>query len=71
MVPIELKPMVKIGAKTTLFDIDLPQSPSLTALGYDVTPDGRGIIAARLLASGGAAGGRVVIVQNWTAAVRK
>jgi hypothetical protein len=71
VVPIELTSTVKIGAHTTLLDIDLPQSPSLTALGYDVAPDGRRIIAARLLASGSAADGRVVIVQNWTAAVRK
>jgi hypothetical protein len=71
VVPIASKPTVTVGAAAKVFDLDMPQSPSLGAIGYGVAPDGRRILAARMLAPAGQATRRLVLVQNWTEALAK
>ena len=64
-------PVVRLGADTVLFDIDAPQAPNLTPFGYDVARDGRRILASRVLTPAGPRGRRVVLIQNWIAALGK
>ncbi|PYR61292.1 MAG: hypothetical protein DMF91_10140 [Acidobacteria bacterium] len=68
-IAIASTPVVRLGAETALFDIDVPQAPSLTPLGYDVTRDGRRILASRVATPAGPKGHRVVLIQNWMAAL--
>jgi hypothetical protein len=71
VVPITSKPAVTVGAETTLFDLNAPKSISLTAIAYGVAPDGRRILGTRLLTPAGQAARRLVLVQNWMAALRR
>jgi eukaryotic-like serine/threonine-protein kinase len=71
VVAIASTPAVTVGEEKALFDLDSGQAPKIDALGYSVAPDGRRILAARPLAPSGQSTRRLVLVQNWTAALRK
>jgi hypothetical protein len=71
VVPITSKPAVTVGAENTLFDIDAPQAPTPTAMGFSVAPDGRRFLTARSTTPVGRAARRIVLVQNWMAALKK
>ncbi len=67
--PIASAPTVQLGPATHLFDLEAPQAPSLGAIGYAVAPDGRRILMARMLRPEGQPTRRVVLIQNWRAAM--
>jgi hypothetical protein len=71
MMSIVSTPVVRLGADTVLFDIDAPQAPNLTPFGYDVARDGRRILASRVVTPAGPKGRRVVLIQNWMAALAR
>src|SRR5262249_47295614 len=60
---------VRLGAETPLFDLDAPQAPSITPFGYDVTRDGRRILAARAGTLADSTERRIVLIQTWRAAL--
>jgi Tol biopolymer transport system component len=63
------EPMMKLGAAVPLFDDSTPGRPNLD--GYDVAPDGRRFLMTASIASPAGTPARVVLVQNWRAAMKK
>ncbi len=59
-----------IGAPTTVIGPDVGSDRSATPSGFDVAPDGR-LIISRAAPPAPGDGARIVLLQNWPAAIRK
>ncbi len=65
VVPVTSTPAVKLGARSALFELG-----TLSA-SFGVSPDGRRFLMARPLAAESGGERRVVLIQNWPAAIKK
>ena len=70
-VPVTSRPEVKLGAPRALFGIDGGKNGPSSRAGYDVSQDGRRFLMTRPLSPAGSDGTRLVLVQNWPAAMAK
>jgi hypothetical protein len=71
-VPIALQPAVKLGPASVVIDMTKKEANGLTAArGYDVSRDWKRFLLSRSLPSGGNEDARLVVLQNWLAAIKK
>jgi Tol biopolymer transport system component len=71
MVPIEFKPVFKVGVPVRLFSIGRETGFRNRArnMGYDVTPDGQRFLMS--VAAGERVSSRITVIQNWTSALKQ
>jgi hypothetical protein len=69
-IPVTLSPMVKLGLAAAGFEEGASQPSGVNVLSFDVARDGR-FLMTRAVAPASADARRLVLVQNWIAAIRK
>ena len=73
MVPIEHEPTLKPGVPVRLFTINRQTGFRSRAryLGYDVSPDGQRFLMSVAPVEQERVASQIVVVQNWTSALKK
>jgi hypothetical protein len=69
-IPLTLSPAVKLGVPAAVFEEGASQLSGVNVLSFDVARDGR-FLMTRAVAPDSADARRLVLVQNWIAAMRK